>query len=273
MAALWIGLSFSEKRASRYKISASTLNNLVLTISLAYLIGGRFFYAFEHISAFVQSPISLISLNIALFDNFGALTVTILAGLVYVQRQRLSLWSTLDTLTLLFSWMVLGLGLSHLATGAAFGQETDLPWAIYLWGAMRHPTQFYEIGASLLILFLIWIRKPSPKPGSDFLLFIALISVSRLVIEAFRGDSTLVLGGLRLAQILAWLALTISLIGLELLKPKESGLLPESQDIRLNKAVTQSGTSKKSRKVSLKKSRRDTKTDSTKTNIRTHHTQ
>jgi prolipoprotein diacylglyceryltransferase len=97
---------------------------------------------------------------------------------------------------------------------------------------MRHPTQFYEIAASILIFGLIWRRKPNLKPGCDFLFFVALISSSRLIIEAFRGDSTLIWGGLRLAQILSWLALAISLVGLELLKPMEIDPIPVGKVIR-----------------------------------------
>ena len=220
VAAAWFGLSLAEKRTARYNVNAEALNNLIFAGLLAYIIGGRLLYAAEHISAFAQSPLSLISLNITLFDSWGALAAAIITGLVYAQRKGLSLWSALDALTLFFASLAVGIGFSHLASGAAFGQETNLPWAIDLWGAMRHPTQIYEIIASLLTLGLLWFRKADSKPGSDFLLFAALTSVSRLVIEGFRGDSTLILGGFRSAQIIAWLVLAVSLVALELLKPR-----------------------------------------------------
>jgi len=227
VAAAWLGLSLAEKRAARYKVNAEALNNLIFASLLAYLIGGRLLYAAEHISAFVQSPLSLISLNITLFDSWGALAAAVITGLVYAQRKRLSLWSTLDALTLFFAALAVGIGFSHLASGAAFGQETNVPWAINLWGAMRHPTQIYEIIASLLTLGLLWFRKADSKPGSDFLLFAALTAANRLVIEGFRGDSTLILGGFRFAQITAWLILAISLVALELLKPRSMEIAAE----------------------------------------------
>lgn len=220
VAAAWLGLTLSEKRASRHNVSVETLNNLVFAALLVYLIGGRLFYAVEHIPAFVQSPVSLISLNITLFDYWGALIAAVITGFVYGQRKSLSFWTTLDALTLFFASLAFGLSLSHLASGAAFGQETNLPWGINLWGAARHPTQIYEIIASVLTLGLLWFLKSGSKPGSDFLLFVALTSASRLIIEAFRGDSTLVFGGLRAAQILAWIALAVSLISLEFLRPR-----------------------------------------------------
>jgi phosphatidylglycerol:prolipoprotein diacylglycerol transferase len=270
MATLWLGLVFAEKRADRYKINISDLNDLVWTFLFAYVLGGRIFFIVEHIPAFTQSPISLISININLFDNFGGWIAGILAGLVYGQRRRLSFWPVLDALTVLFSWLALGLGFSHLASGAAFGQETNLPWAMYLWGAQRQPTQFYEIGASLMIVGLIGARKPNSRPGSDFLYFVALISLSRLVIEAYRGDSTLILGGLRLAQILAWMVLSISLIGLEFLKPRKTDLIPAGVEIRADTVVEKTETARESRRRSPKKKTPDTSSNSTKPNKRTH---
>ncbi len=220
VAAAWLGLTLSEKRSERHGVSTQALNSLIFIALLAFVLGGRLFFAAEHLSAFLQSPVSLISTNIASFDSWGALTAALIAGFSYGQRKRLTLWPTLDALTPLLASLAVGLGFMHLASGAAFGRETNLPWGTNLWGATRHPTQIYEILASLSTLGLLWFRKADSKPGSDFLLFAALSSAGRLVIESFRGDSTLVFGGLRLAQIVAWIVLGASLIGLELPKPE-----------------------------------------------------
>ena len=226
----WIGIALADNRAEHSGFNAKALENLAFVLAAAFLIGGRLFYATEHLSAFVQSPASLISLNTALFDSWGGLAIAGITGFVFGQRKKLALWPTLDALTPLMATLAVGLGLSHLASGAAFGKETDLPWAWHLWGENRHPTQVYEMIAALLILGFVLFRKLKLNPGGDFLSFVAMTSGSRLIIEAFRGDSALVLGGLRAAQIIAWLVLALSLLGLELLvfpthipRPKRSG--------------------------------------------------
>jgi prolipoprotein diacylglyceryltransferase len=66
--------------------------------------------------------------------------------------------------------------------------------------------------AALLIFGLIWFRKSDTPAGSDFLLFAALTAAARLFLEAFRGDSTLILGGLRQAQVIAWAVLAAALL-------------------------------------------------------------
>jgi phosphatidylglycerol:prolipoprotein diacylglycerol transferase len=215
VAAVWFGLYLAEKRSARHGINNDDLNNIVFVLWIGYLLGGRITFALENLSAFTQNPRSLISLNLDLFDPFGGLVVALIVAFIYAQRHNLPFWSTLDALTPLFAVFALGLGLAHLASGSAFGKETALPWGMELWGAVRHPSQVYEILASLLILGLLWFQRAVPHPGIHFLSFAALTSAARLFLEAFRGDSTLVFGGLRAAQIIAWMVLALSLFFLE----------------------------------------------------------
>jgi phosphatidylglycerol---prolipoprotein diacylglyceryl transferase len=215
VVALWIGLALAEKRCERHNISKDVLNNIVYYSILAYVLGGRLLYALAEFSVFAQSPLSILSLNLDLFDPLAALAAAMIVGLIYSSRQKLSLWSTFDALTPLFAAVAIGLSLTHLAAGTAFGSPTDFPWGIMLWNATRHPTQIYELIASLLILAFIWFRKTDSPPGISFLTFTTLTAGSRLFLEAFRGDSTLILGGLRLAQIIAWVVIAIALFASE----------------------------------------------------------
>ncbi|HUH96416.1 MAG TPA: prolipoprotein diacylglyceryl transferase family protein [Anaerolineales bacterium] len=213
--AAWIGLTLSERGAPGHPVNLDALNNLLLASLGGFLIGGRLLYALENFPTFSQSPGSIFSLNTALFDQWGGLAIAVLAGLAYGRRAHLPLWDSLDVLTPLFAALAIGIALSHLASGAAFGKETNVPWAVEQWGALRHPTQLYETIAALVTLAVILIQKPAAGPGFEFLLFVALSSASRLVLEGFRGDSTLILGGLRAAQIAAWFILLGALIGLD----------------------------------------------------------
>jgi prolipoprotein diacylglyceryltransferase len=221
LAALWLGLTLSEKRVARHGISKDALNNIVYYSILGYLIGGRVLFALTNISAFVESPLSLFSINIDLFDPTAAMVTALLVGFMYGQRQKLSLWPTLDALTPLFATLVIGLSLSHLAAGTAFGSPTEVPWAIELWNAARHPSQIYEFIVSLLIFGFIWLRRSSVPAGSDFVLFAALTSGTRLFLETFRGDSVLIFGGLRSAQLVAWIVLALALFASESIHREE----------------------------------------------------
>lgn len=221
LAALWIGLALLEKRAGRHGISRDALSNLVYYSILSYIVGGRLLFVLANLSAFADSPLSIFSLNIDLFDPLGALLTAVLVGLIYGQRLKLPLWRTLDALTPLFATLAIGLSLSHLAAGTAFGSPTALAWGMDLWNAKRHPTQIYELIAALLIFAVIWFGKKGSPSGSVFLIFTALTAAARLFLETFRGDSTLVFGGLRLAQIIAWIILALVFLASESLPKVE----------------------------------------------------
>ncbi len=214
----WVGLSVADRRAKRTAIGDKATDALVGAMALAFLVGGRIFYAAAHLSAFLASPASLVSLNVGLFDTWGALASAVVAAAIVLQRKHLPAWQSLDLLAPFFAAVGIGMALSHLASGAAFGRETNLPWAITLWGAQRHPTQLYELAAGCITLIILLSTRLDARPGTAFLLWVALAAGSWLIIEGFRGDSTLVFGGLRLAQIVSWAALAAALVGLEVLQ-------------------------------------------------------
>lgn len=219
--ALWLGLSLAERRVTRSGISKDALNNLVFYSLIGYLIGGRLLFAVANLSAFTKSPLSVLSINIDLFDPLGALVAAIIVGIIYGQREKLLLGSALDAVTPLFAVLAIGLSLAHLAAGTAFGEPTTLPWGIQLWNATRHPTQVYELIVAILIFAILWFRRTAFSPGYDFLLFVALTAGARLFLEAFRGDSTLTVGGIRVAQVIAWIVLTAAFMLIEFLRVKE----------------------------------------------------
>jgi phosphatidylglycerol:prolipoprotein diacylglycerol transferase len=228
---VWLGLSLTEKFAKQRGLNSDALYNLTFIALFSGILGARLFFAAQNFSAFVQTPLSLFSREAGSLDPFGGFASALVAALVYGRRAGLKFWSTLDGLTPLFAVAAVGLGVSRLASGAAFGMETSLPWGIELWGAVRHPTQVYEIGLALAILlglgwlsstdFLTDARMKADEEtdstaekrmdGQLFLLFVALTAAGQLFVEGFRGDSTLLPGGIRAGQVAAWVVMAAAL--------------------------------------------------------------
>ncbi len=102
-----------------------------------------------------------------------------------------------------------GLALADLASGDGYGSAVSLPWSIELWGAARHPTQVYQLIAVGLIAAIV-LKIDRVFDGLRFGLSIALYAASRLIIEAFRGDSA-VINGVRTAQVWSLLGLLVAL--------------------------------------------------------------
>jgi phosphatidylglycerol:prolipoprotein diacylglycerol transferase len=200
LAGLWLGLSLTSRYSRNFGGAANQLEGLVLYSILAGIIGARLFYVFRYPQIITKAPLSIFSLNPSMFDGTAGILVAALSILIIIQRRKMNLWQTLDSITPLLTVMSLSLGLTHLASGRIFGIPTTLPWGISLWGEIRHPTQIYEIALSGLVLFIMWssYRKgeeawiPIHIQGLHFLSFGALTALSWIIVDAFRADTILI---------------------------------------------------------------------------------
>jgi prolipoprotein diacylglyceryltransferase len=212
LISLWIGITLAEKSANLHRLSAENLSNLILVALLSGIVGARIVYAAQYPTAFAANPLNLLSLSPKLLDLNGGLAAAAIGGMVFAQRKKMPLRQTLDALVPFFGMLAIGLSLANLASGNAFGAETNLPWKIKLWGANRHPSQIYSMLAALVTLNLLYPPKQNPNSpaGRSFLIFTAATASYTLFLEAFRGDSTLIFNGIRSTQVLAWLVLALS---------------------------------------------------------------
>ena len=212
LAGLWAGLALIEREAARLKINVSTLSNAIFYSLLAGLVGARLGYALEFPAVYSAKPLSLLALTPTTLSPTAGLVVGLIAFAIFVQRKALAIRPTLDAIAPGLALFMAFVGLAHILSGDAYGAPTQVPWAIRLWNDYRHPAQFYETFIGLTI-FLV-TREHFPKPegaGLNFLLTIALTSVSRVFLEAFRGDSVFWPGGFREAQVIALVIMAISL--------------------------------------------------------------
>ena len=112
----------------------------------------------------------------------------------------------------------------------AFGGPTDLPWKLYIPPANRpyslanyeyfHPTFLYEsiwnVGVLALLLYLFfWGLKQGDrlKAGTIFMTYWVTYSAGRVWIEGLRTDS-LMIGGLRIAQLVSIDGMALGIFGL-----------------------------------------------------------
>ncbi len=218
LAGVWVAVSLTDREAPRYSMKASALSNMILIGLVVGILSARLWYAIRFFEIYLDNPLSVLSLNPTTLSPLEGALTGLAAAAYYGYRKGLALWPTLDVLTPGLAAFGLAVGFAHLASGDAFGAVTTLPWAIELWGAQRHPTQIYEVLAAGFIFWLIWeIRRKTFVSGFLFLTVVALTALSRLVIEAFRGDSIIAYGSLRSAQLGSLVVLAIALVGMHVL--------------------------------------------------------
>jgi phosphatidylglycerol:prolipoprotein diacylglycerol transferase len=218
LAGIWICIYLAEKYSARFGLTPSKISSLIILMLTVCILGARLSYIIRFPQAFLQRPVDILSTNPGLLDPLGGIALAVITGLIYSQRKGLPPWQTLDTLTPGLAALAICFSLSQFASGDAFGKPTDLPWGIYLWGEYRHPTQVYEIILFSILFVLIMTNMKTwatNTPGVLFLGFLASGSFICLLVEAFRGDSLVLLESYRTIQIVAWLVLALSLWGIQ----------------------------------------------------------
>lgn len=215
IASFWISLWLAAREGRRLGLNEDVIFNAGFYGVVAGLLGARLWYVIRYWSFYQQRLGDIFALNLQTLAPFEGVFVGLLVAVIYLQRKQVTGTALLDALAPGLAAFAAGLSLANLASGAAFGEPTSLPWAIDLWDARRHPTQLYDfvLSAGSVLVTLRLLRSGLPG-GRAFGASIALLAASRLLTEGFRGDSQLLEGGWRAMQ-LVWLAvLLVTLIGL-----------------------------------------------------------
>jgi phosphatidylglycerol---prolipoprotein diacylglyceryl transferase len=209
---VWVGAWLAEREAVRLRLNGDTVAGLVFIGLVAGVIGARVGYVVQHLGSYLTDPSGVFSPNPTTLALGPGLLLGGIALLIAGQRKQLPLWRTLDALAPGLALLGVAVGVAHLASGDAFGAPAQLPWSISLWEEARHPSQVYEIIGALVVLAIWrWSRVRHPFDGFSILLVVALSAVARVFLEAFRGDSWIVAGGLRGAQLVGLAVLALCL--------------------------------------------------------------
>jgi phosphatidylglycerol:prolipoprotein diacylglycerol transferase len=227
---IWLSTFLIDREAPRRGLPAGAVNSMVFYALLGGVIGARLGYALRFLDAYLSNPLALFSLTPGTLSPLDGFVAAGIIAVIYAQRRKLPSWPTLDALAPSFALVAVFVGAAHLSSGDAFGTVTDVPWAIELWGARRHPTQIYEIiGAAFIFLGTWRLRTRTAFSGFLFLIWLSMMAAGRLLLEGFRGDSVIILGSLRSVQLMSLAVLLTALALLHVLarrKPAEPAPSP-----------------------------------------------
>ncbi len=204
LVALWAFLEIGARGARHDGLDGDHVYNAGLYGLVSGVLAGRVAHVFVYWSAYRSDPLQILSLN----PNALVAPVVVIIALAviaaYLWHHRLPVARLADALAPAFLVSLALMSIGDLLSGRAYGLPSDLPWAIPLWGARRHPTQVYQLSAILIVLVLVWRAWARARPAGSLALWALLgISASRLFVEAFRADSILLPGGFRAGQVVA----------------------------------------------------------------------
>ncbi len=212
LVGLWLWFVVNDHIAKKFNLNAEILSNHFFYSLVLGLVGARLAFVVQNPRAFIDNPLAIISPNLALFDFTSGVLLAILFFLIVTQRKKMSVRTTLDSITPGLLVFLALTALAFLANGKLYGLPSDLPWSIYLWGTLRHPLQIYYLVLLLLAAYVTFKQShPSLSPGALFYRGIAYIAFVIIFLEAFRGSPTAMLGNVRIPQLIAFVVLLIAL--------------------------------------------------------------
>jgi len=231
------GLQLAVVRARRAGLDGAKVMDLGIYLIIAALVGAKVMLIAVDFDHFRAQPRELLSLVRAGGVFYGGLIAAFLTGFWLVRRYQLPVWTTADLIAP-------GIALGHvvgrfgcLLAGCCYGKPTDVAWAITFrdpvasvnagtpLGIPLHPTQLYDAGAELVILAVLLIteRRGKPFAGRTFWLYILLYTISRYVIEIYRGDERGVILGFSTSQFVSLIVVPLSLLMLWRLRRTPAG--------------------------------------------------
>jgi len=182
----------ATREAKKRNIKKEIIQDLALYLLIGAIVGARLFYVIFYWPK--DSPLTFLDIfkiwegGLAFFGGFiGALAM----GYVYLKKNKLNFWIYADIFTVpLVIGHIFG-RLGDYFVGGHPGKVTNLPWAIYLHNALRHPIVLYEIiGLCIIVIILSNLKKFKFFSGFLFLSYVMLYSIQRTILDFFRIEST-----------------------------------------------------------------------------------
>lgn len=212
-AAVALGAFLAIGEAKRVGVDENDFIDLLLFAIPAAIIGARAHYVIFSWDNYKDNLAEIFNLRGGGLAIHGAVIAAVITAVIFTRIRGLDFWQMADIAA---PSLILGQAIGrwgNYINQEAYGTPTDLPWGIMVNGVKVHPTFLYEsIGNLLVFLFLIWYRKKKVKvTGEVFLLYIVLYSAVRYFVEGLRIDS-LMLGPIRVAQLISVLSIVIGLI-------------------------------------------------------------
>ncbi|MBW4591572.1 MAG: prolipoprotein diacylglyceryl transferase [Brasilonema angustatum HA4187-MV1] len=229
-SAVLIGVTLSQFLAKRRNVNPDLISDLSIWLVIGAIPAARIYYVLFQWSEYAQHPERIIAIWQGGIAIHGAIIGGVTAALLFAKRNQISFWQLAD---LVSPSLILGQAIGrwgNFFNSEAFGSPTNVPWKLHIPPEHRppelanfeffHPTFLYEslwdlmVFALLLTLFFRSLSgKPALKTGTLSLVYLATYSLGRFWIEGLRTDS-LMLGPLRIAQVVSLVGIIFGLAGL-----------------------------------------------------------
>jgi len=216
-----LGLMLTVRLARGTEYSEEIWLDFILYATIIGLLGARLWEVIFSWQNYAGNPLHAVMFWDGGLSIQGAIVSTTIFAWWYVKKKGLSFWRFADYAA---PGLILGQALGRigcLLNGDAFGKPTTAWYGVVYqpgtpaynaWGAIPLvPAELFEaIGDFGIVAVLLWLFNKRKFDGQIALTYFIMYSLLRFGLEFFRTDS-LMLGGLKVAQISALLIAAIAL--------------------------------------------------------------
>ncbi|MEF3192319.1 MAG: prolipoprotein diacylglyceryl transferase [Campylobacterales bacterium] len=196
LSAFWIAKKVIV--IDRYPISEATLDEFATWEIIGVILGARLGYILfydTHTLWYLAHPweifnpfVNGVFTGIRGFSYHGGFIGFIVASWLFSKRHRVKFWVLMDLAALSVPLAYTFGRIGNFLNQELYGRATDLPWAIWVAGAYRHPSQLYEAFLEGIVVFVIlWLyRRRRQFEGELATLYGFLYGFMRFIAEFWR---------------------------------------------------------------------------------------
>lgn len=189
--------------AKIHGFQSKIIDDLFFLGAIFGLVGSRLGAVIPYWRYFLANPLEIFSRGG--MASHGAIIAIMLVGYFFVRKYNLNYWQLADLTAPILPVGHIFIRTGNFLSGELYGPPTNLPWAVTFPDSLVpvHPSQLYEVIASIIILPFAWKWAKEPRyPGYAFLRTLFTHSVVRFFLDFIRQHSKLY-GPFVLSQILA----------------------------------------------------------------------
>lgn len=213
----------SAVKHRKLRLSLGDVDNLMILLTLALIIGARLFEVFLYNPAYyLANPLKIPAVWEGGLSFHGGLVGLIIAAYFFCRKKNISLLHLADIFVVPLAFAQALGRIGNFINGELYGTVTSLPWGMKFSGAegFRHPSQLYEVFYNLVIFSFLFLKRNKKFPAGSLLAwFLILYSIFRFLTEFVREPEVMI-GPLTIGQVLNVFMLLGGIILLYYLKQK-----------------------------------------------------
>jgi len=211
-------------------ITREMLDDYFFWVEIGVILGARIGYVFfysDHKEYYFSHPWQIFNpfsngefVGISGMSYHGALIGFLIASYLFSRKHKIQFLFLLDLVAISVPIGYIFGRIGNFLNQELVGRVTEVPWGIYVFDSLRHPSQLYEaiLEGLAVFLFLFWYRTKTKFMGEMAMLYGIAYGTSRFIAEIWRAPDIqlgfIAWNWLTMGQLLSGVMVLIGIFGL-----------------------------------------------------------